>query len=157
MARELSKYQLKVLLVDAADDVSQGATKGNSGIVHAGYDDRPGSVRAKYCWKGNQLFSPLDGDLHFGYQRNGSLVVAFDDAQVETLKELLQRGQRNGVQRLRIIDQAELREMEPHINQKAVAALYSPDAGNVIPYEFTIALYVLLALAFYTCNVPLTR
>lgn len=56
IARELSKYSLKVLLLECADDVSQGATKGNSGIVHAGYDDKPGSVRAKFCWKGNQMF-----------------------------------------------------------------------------------------------------
>ncbi len=56
IARELSKYQLSVLLLEAADDVSQGATKGNSGIVHAGYDDKPNTNRAKYCWKGNQMF-----------------------------------------------------------------------------------------------------
>lgn len=56
IARELSKYDLSVLLLEAADDVSQGATKGNSGIVHAGYDDKPGTKRAKYCWKGNQMF-----------------------------------------------------------------------------------------------------
>ncbi len=59
IARELSKYQLSVLLLEAADDVSQGATKGNSGIVHAGYDDKPGTNRARYCWKGNQMFEGM--------------------------------------------------------------------------------------------------
>ena len=137
IARELSKTQLKVLWVEAADDVSQGATKGNSGIVHAGYDDKPNTNRAKYCWKGNQMFAQLDKELRFGYQRNGSLVVAMNDKDREHLRELLERGETNGVKNLRIVDQKELRKMEPHINPKAIAALYSPDAGNVIPYVST--------------------
>jgi glycerol-3-phosphate dehydrogenase len=134
VARELSKYQLKVLWLEAADDVSQGATKGNSGIVHAGYDDEPGTSRAKYCWAGNQMFRALDKDLRFGYQTNGSLVIATKDSDRAILQELLERGHTNGVQRLRIIDREELRQIEPHVNDNAIAALYSPDAGNVIPY-----------------------
>ena len=134
IARELSKYQLKILWVEAADDVSQGATKGNSGIVHSGYDDKPGTNRAKYCWKGNQMFADLDRELRFGYQINGSLVVAFNDDDMKHLEELRQRGETNGVKFLRIVDQDELRKMEPHISEKAVGALYSPTAGNVIPY-----------------------
>jgi hypothetical protein len=140
IARELSRYQLSVLWVEAADDVSQGATKGNSGIVHAGYDDTPGSNRAKYCWSGNQMFAQLDKELRFGYQKNGSLVVAVTADETKVLEELKRRGETNGVKRLRIIEQKELREMEPFINPNAIAALYSPDAGNVIPYEFAIAL-----------------
>ena len=76
VARELSKTTASVLLIEAADDVSQGATKGNSGIVHAGYDDKPGSIKSKYCWPGCQMFPQLDSELHFGFQKNGSLVVA---------------------------------------------------------------------------------
>lgn len=140
IARELSKYSLKILWVEAADDVSQGATKGNSGIVHAGYDDTPGTNHAKYCWPGNQMFAQLDKELRFGYQKNGSLVVAFNDNDIEHLQELKKRGEKNGVQNLRIVDQGELRKMEPAVNQDAIAALYSPDAGNVIPYEYAIAL-----------------
>lgn len=134
IARELSKYNLSTLWVEAADDVSQGATKGNSGIVHAGYDDTPGTNHAKFCWPGNQMFAQLDKELRFGYQKNGSLVVAFNDQDIQHLYELKKRGEANGVQRLRIVHQAELKKMEPHINPNAIAALYSPDAGNVIPY-----------------------
>jgi glycerol-3-phosphate dehydrogenase len=135
IARELSKYQLRILWLEAADDVSQGATKGNSGIVHAGYDDEPGTNRAKYCWPGNQMFPELDRDLRFGYQTNGSLVVATNpDTDRAILQELLDRGKTNGVERLRIVERKELLEMEPHIHPDAIAALYAPDAGNVIPY-----------------------
>ena len=82
IARELSKSDLSVLLLEAADDVTQGATKGNSGIVHAGFDDKPGTNRAKFCWQGNQMFADLDRDLHFGYQKNGSLVIATNKEEV---------------------------------------------------------------------------
>ncbi|CAJ1954697.1 unnamed protein product [Cylindrotheca closterium] len=140
VARELSRYDLTVLMVEAADDVTQGATKGNSGIVHAGYDDKPGTNRSKYCWPGNQMFPQLDRELNFGYQKNGSLVLATNNDEVKILNDLLKRGETNGVKNLRIIDKKELFEMEKFVNPKSIAALYSPDAGNVIPYEFTIAL-----------------
>ena len=91
IARELSKYKISVLLLEAADDVTQGATKGNSGIVHAGFDDKPGSVRAKFCWPGNQMFAKLDSELHFGYQKNGSLVLAKSEKERPILKDLLKR------------------------------------------------------------------
>jgi len=140
IARELSRYKLSVLLVEAADDVSQGATKGNSGIVHAGYDDKPNTNRSKYCWTGNQMFSKLDSELRFGYQKNGSLVLAMNNEETKILQELMKRGDTNGVKNLRILNKTELFEMEPAVNPDAIGALYSPDAGNVIPYEYAIAL-----------------
>ena len=85
------------------------------------------------------MFADLDKDLHFGYQKNGSLVLATNEDEVHHLQELYERGVKNGVQRLRIVKQKELREMEPAVNDNAIAALYSPDAGNLIPYEYTIA------------------
>lgn len=140
IARELSKTTASVLLLEGADDVTQGATKGNSGIIHAGFDDKPGSVRAKYCWPGNQMFPQLDRELHFGYQATGSLVVAKTQDDLKTLDDLVERGKKNGVKNLRIVGQEELRKLEPHIGADAIAALHSPDAGTITPYEYTIAL-----------------
>ena len=134
LARELSRYQLKVVWLEAADDVAQGATKGNSGIVHAGYDDTPNSNRAKYCWRGNQMFPQLDRELRFGYQLNGSLVLATKEEERTELQNLLERGKINGVERLQILERDQVRQMEPYLNDNVIAALYSPDAGNVIPY-----------------------
>lgn len=99
-----------------------------------------GYCRNIYSWPGNQMFTQLDKELRFGYQKNGSLVVAFNEKDREHLQELLKRGETNGVKNLRILEKDELFQMEPHVNPKAIAALYSPDAGNVIPYEFAIAL-----------------
>lgn len=129
IARELSKTTASVLVLEAADDVTQGATKGNSGIIHAGFDDKPGSMRAKYCWPGNQMFPDLDRELHFGFQRNGSLVVATNADDIPLLYELMKRGEQNGVKNLRIVDDInELHQLEPAIDKSAVAALLSPDA-----------------------------
>lgn len=86
------------------------------------------------------MFPQLDRELRFGYQKNGSLVVATSTKEMEVLDDLLARGKINGVQNLRIIDKNELFEMEPALNPDCIAALYAPDAGNVIPYEFAIAL-----------------
>lgn len=140
IARELSRYSVKVLLLERDDDVTQGATKGNSGIIHAGYDDKPNTNKSKFCWPGNQMFPELDRELKFGFLKNGSLVIARSKEDEAHLQQLYDRGQENGIQRLRIIGKEELHEMEPHLGEDCIAALYSPDAGTVTPYEFTIAL-----------------
>ena len=140
IARELSRYTASVLIVEAADDVTQGATKGNSGIVHAGFDDTPGSTRARFCWPGNQMFPKLDEELHFGYQKNGSLVLARGAEEEKVLQELLERGHKNGVKRLQILNRDDVLAIEPFVNAEVTAALYAPDAGNLIPYEYAIAL-----------------
>ena len=103
------------------------------------YDDKPGSKRAQFCWEGNQMYPQLDRELHFGFQKNGSLVVARCKEDEVILQELMERGAINGVKNLRLLGQKELREMEPSITDDAISALYSPDAGTVTPYEFTIA------------------
>ncbi len=127
-----------MLVLEAADDVAQGATKGSSGIVHAGYDDKPGTNRAKFCWAGNQMFPQLDRELHFGFQKNGSLVLARGPEEESCLQELVERAQINGVKNIRILNRDEV--LEPHLHPSVTAALYSPDAGNMIPYEYAIAL-----------------
>ena len=86
------------------------------------------------------MFSQLDKELRFGYQRNGSLVLAVNEDEIKILDDLKRRGETNGVKHLRILNQKELRELEPAVSPNAVAALHSPSAGNVIPYEFAIAL-----------------
>jgi glycine/D-amino acid oxidase-like deaminating enzyme len=86
------------------------------------------------------MFPKLDEELHFGFQRNGSLVIARGAEEEKVLQELMERGSVNGVKRLRILTKEEVFALEPHLNDDVTAALYSPDAGNMIPYEYAIAL-----------------
>ena len=138
-ARELSKYNLKIALLEKCNDVAMGATKANSGIVHAGFDAAEGSLMAKMNVKGCALMPETCEKLHVPYKNNGSLVVAFSDEEMEHLNVLYNRGVANGVPELKILSKEELLELEPNLNPDSFGALYAPTAGIVCPYELTIA------------------
>ena len=138
-AREISRYNGSVCVLEQAYDVAEGATKANSGIVHAGYDAVPGTLKAYYNVLGAALYPELCELLGVAYQRTGALVVAFGEDEIETLRSLLERGIRNGVRDLQIIGQPELSKMEPALNSSAVAALFVPSSAIVSPYELAFA------------------
>lgn len=139
IARELSRYSLKVAIIEKCNDMAMGTSKANSAIVHAGFDAKPGSLKARFNVRGTELMPELCKTLHVPFKNNGSLVVAFSDEETETLRTLLERGEANGVPGLEIIDAEKLREWEPNISDEAKAALWAPSAGIVCPYELTIA------------------
>ena len=140
IARELAKYKVKVCLIEKEEDVSCGASKANSGIVHGGYSDTPGSLKAALCVQGNQMYEQLNKELNFGYRETWSLVLAFRDEDSTTLQKLYQYGNLNGVGGLKIIDGEQARVMEPYLSKEVKAALYCANAGVTSPYEFVIAL-----------------
>ena len=137
--RELTKYQLNVCILEKANDVAMGASKANSGIVHAGFDAPVGSMKAKFNVEGNKMMEGVCADLGVKFRRNGSLVVAFTEEDFKMINDLKARGEVNGVEGLEIIDQPRLREIEKNISDEAFAALYAPTGGIVCPYELTIA------------------
>ena len=139
IARELSRYQGKFCVLEKETDVCCGTSKANSGIVHAGFDAEEGSLMAKLNVEGNKMMEKLSKELDFSYQKNGSLVVCTNESEVEKLNELLERGKRNGVEGLQILDREELKALEPNISDEAVAALYAPTGGIVCPFGLTIA------------------
>ncbi len=139
ITRSLSRYNLKVALLEKCNDTAMGTSKANSAIVHAGYDAKTGSLMAELNVKGNAAMPELCKTLGVPFKAVGSLVVAFSDEETETLKDLLDRGNANGVPGLEIIGKEKLHEIEPNINEEAVAALFAPTAGIVCPYELTIA------------------
>jgi glycerol-3-phosphate dehydrogenase len=140
VARELSRTNASVIVLEGSDDVTQGATKGNSGIVHSGYDDKPGTNRSKYCPKGCVMFPQLDRELHFGFTKNGSMVLSFSAEQDKILEKLMEQGATNGVKNLSIIHRDEILRREPEVHPDVRSALLAEDAGTIIPYEFCIAL-----------------
>jgi len=108
--RELTKYKISACMLEKESDVCMGASKANSGIVHAGFDAAPNSLKAKFNVLGNAMMPQVTQELGVKYRNNGSLVVAFDETQKQTLEELKARGEINGVQGLRILSAEELRE-----------------------------------------------
>ena len=139
VARELSRYDLSVCVAEKEEDVCAGTSKANSAIVHAGYDAKPGSMKARMNVRGAQLVRELSKTLDFHYRQNGSLVLCLDEAGLPALEELYQRGITNGVEGLRILTGEEARAMEPALSEQVTAALYAPTAGIVCPFGMTIA------------------
>lgn len=139
-ARELSRYNLKICVLEREEDVCCGTSKANSAIVHAGFDAKSGSLKAKLNVEGSLMMEQLAKDLDFHYKRNGSLVVCMSEEEREALFELYKRGMENGVKGLRIIERDELVDLEPNISDKAVAALYAPTGAIICPFGMNYAL-----------------
>lgn len=139
IARELSRFSLKTLVLEKASDVCSGSSKANSAIIHAGYDAKPGTLKGKLNAPANALFDQLSKELDFHFKRNGSLVLCFDTKDLGGLKELYDRGIQNGVPGMEILTGAQVREMEPNVTDQVVAALYAPTGGIVCPFNMTIA------------------
>jgi len=140
IARELSKYDVKVCLLEKNDDVATGATKANSGIVHGGYNEKHGSVKAKFSLSGNRKFPQLDKELHFGLSMIGSLMIGFTDADADEIYKIYENGKKNGITDLQIVNSDFIRNKEPHLNRAVKIALYCSHSGVTSPYEFAIAL-----------------
>lgn len=140
IAREISKYNLKVIVVDKDLDLASGTTKANSAIVHAGFDAKPGTFKGELNAKGNFMFEKLSKELDFPFKKNGSLVLCFNENDKKKLELLKEQGEINGVPGLEILTGEDTRKMEPSISENVVAALLAPSGGIVCPYEMTIAL-----------------
>jgi len=140
IARELSRKELSIAVLEKASDVCEGTSKANSGIVHGGFDAKPGSLKAKFNVLGNEKMEKLSKDLDFPFKRNGTLVLTFDEKGRERLEELKRQGEENGVEGIRIVEKEELKKLEPHISDEAKAALYAPTGGIVCPFHLTMAL-----------------
>lgn len=139
IARELSGYRLKIALIEKYNDVSNGTTKANSGIIHAGYDAEPGSNKAKFNALGNPMFDGICRELDVPFKRIGSLVVGFDKKDFDTIDELFARGIANGIPELKILGGREVKAMEPNLSDEAVVALWAPTAGIIDPWDIAIA------------------
>ena len=138
-ARELSRYQANICLLEKEADVCCGTSKANSAIVHAGFDAAAGSLMAKLNVQGSVMMEKMSKELDFSYKRNGALVVCRTEEDMPNLKALYERGLANGVKDLRILAKDELRTIEPNIADDAYAALYAPTSAIICPFEMNIA------------------
>jgi len=138
IARELSRYKLKICLIEKESDVGTVTSSANSGIVHAGYDAEPGSLKACLNVRGNEMMDCAAKELDVPFNKTGSLVIAFDEEDMHTIGELYEKGLKNGVPGLKVLSKGEVKSMEPNISENVVGALYAPTAGVICPYELSI-------------------
>jgi len=138
VARELSRYGGKFILLEGEADVSCGASGANSGVVHSGVKETPGTFKAEYCVEGNKLYPKLCRELAVPYKRIGTLIVAVEEDEIPGLKREMEQGQKNNVPDLRFLSRGEVEEAEPNV--RAVAGVSAPSGGVVSPFGLTIAL-----------------
>lgn len=136
-ARELARWDARILVVEAGNDIACGATRANSGIVHAGFDPKPGSNKARFNVEGSRLFPQWADELGFPVINNGSLVVAYSSEELETVRSLVARGTENGVE-VRELSRDELLAMEPNVSQEAQGALLAPTGAICDPYHVAL-------------------
>jgi len=138
IARELSRYKLKVVLLDGENDVGNQITMANSAIIHAGFDASSHKLKGKFNASGNIMYEKVCADLDVPFKRCGSLVVAHDEYEMATVHELYKNGLKNGVPGLEILFKVAVHAMEPHLNENVCGALYAPTAGVVSPFELCV-------------------
>lgn len=139
VARELSKFHGKFMVLEKELDICEGTTKANSGICHSGFDAKKGTLKAKLNVEGNKMMEQLSKDLDFPFKKNGSLVVALKGDSIEKLEQLCKQGTENGVEGLQVLSQEQVRKMEPNVSDDVIGALYAPTGGIVCPFGLNLA------------------
>ena len=139
VARKLTEYNLKVCIVEKCSDVAMGATRANSAIVHAGFDAKPGTLKALLNVRGSKMMKAYAEELGVKYKNNGSLVVGFNDEDRATLTELCERGKNNGVDGVEVLNREQILAIEPNIGDSVTCALLAPTGAIICPYELCVA------------------
>ena len=139
IARELSRYQLDICVLERESDICEGTSKANSGIVHGGFDAKPGTLKAKLNVLGNSMMDEMSKKLDFEFKRNGSMVVCQNEMGIPALEKLLEQGKENGVKGMKILKREQALELEHNLADGVYAVLYIPSGGIVCPFGMNIA------------------
>ncbi|MDP2912499.1 MAG: NAD(P)/FAD-dependent oxidoreductase [Candidatus Omnitrophota bacterium] len=136
IGRELSRYRLRAAIFEKEAELAFGVSKSNSGIIHPGTQNSPGSLKGKLCVLGNLLTRKLAGELCIDFKEAGELIVAFNEKECALLLRLMKNGESLGVPGMKIVNRRWLKAHEPNLSREAVAALYAPTAGIISPYRW---------------------
>src|SRR3989339_423982 len=137
IARELSKYDLKIALLEKEVELAFGVSKSNSGIIHPGTQAKSDSLKGRLCVEGNKLIRKIAKELGIDFQEVGELIVAFSEKDIAKLKAIKAEAQKLGVENMRIVGRRWLKVNEPNLSKDVVAALFIPSAGIISPYRMT--------------------
>ena len=140
IARRLSRFKLRIAVLEKEPDVAMGATKANSAIVHGGFAESSEKLKGRLCYKGRVQYRRLDSELHFGFRETGSLVFTTQEEDLSKLHALYDNGLRNGLDDLEILNREQALKIEPNLNPDVLYALYCKRAGICSPYEMAIAM-----------------
>ncbi len=139
IARFLSQYKIDVLVIEKQVDIGMSPSSANSAIIHAGFDPKPGTKKAKFNVEGNKIWHTLVHELNIPFKKTGSYVIAIGDEEFNKILKLYEQGITNGVPSLKILKKEEIIHKEPQINKDVKAALFAPTAMVIDPFEATLA------------------
>ncbi len=137
IARELSRYDIRILVLEKECDVAYGTSGRMSGVVHAGFNNKTGTLMAKLCVEGNKGFEEICKELDIRYKKTGKVLVAFDEADMKALEGIIERGKINGCEGLKLIGKEEIRSIAPGIG--GIGGMLSPNTAIFDPFEYCIA------------------
>lgn len=140
ISRELSRYALKVVLIEKDADVANGITKANTAIIHSGYNAKEGTLKARLNKIANPMFDQICEELDVPFKRIGSLLIAFHEEGMKKVIERYRRGLLSNIKDIRILSKEQILKLEPHISSDVIGGLYAPSTGIICPWELTIAL-----------------
>ena len=138
-ARNLRRWKISTALLEKEADVCTGITRANSAICYAGYDNKPGSLKAELTVRGNANMAALCAELEVPFSRCGSLLVTYEEKAVSKLERKLRNGIQSGIPGLKLLSGAEAEAMEPMLKKGVAGALYAPSTGTVNPWQLGIA------------------
>lgn len=136
IAREISRYRLNVAVLEKSEEPAFGVSKSNSGIIHPGTQNRPGTLKGKLCVQGNRLTRMIAKELGIDFKKVGELIVALDNDELVSLSDIKREAEALGVPGLKLVGRAWLKKNEPNLTEEAVGALYAPTAGIISPYRW---------------------
>lgn len=140
IARELSKYNLNISLVEKESDVAEGTSKANNGMIHPGNATMPFTLKAKLNVKGNAMYSAWAEELNFPFKRTGSIILAYNRAEKKVLNAANIAGKLNRVPGMKKISGKKVMELEPTLTKEPKSGLWTPSTAYVDGYGVTIAL-----------------
>src|SRR5918992_672139 len=139
IARELTRFDLEVTLLEAAPDVGAGTSKANTALLHTGFDAKPGTLESRLVPRGCELLAEYSARVGIPLERSGALLLAWDEEQRAELPGIVERSRANGYDAIREVDAAELYAREPYLGRGALAALEVPEEAIVCPFTTPLA------------------
>ncbi len=140
LARELSKYEVDVLVVDKNEDIGGDASKSNSAIIHTGFDAAPGSLESKLVVSANPMYDELCKNLDVPFERVGAILPAISEEELINLKSIKKKAFLNNVYDVEYLSSLDVLKLEGNVNPDVLAGLYIPRESIIDPFLFVVAL-----------------
>ncbi len=140
VARALSGFELRTVLLEAGPDVGTGTSKANTAILHTGFDAEPGSLEARLVARGHALMGRYADEVGIPLERTGACLVAWNDDELAQLPLIEDKARANGRRDLRHVSAEELYALEPHLGPGPRGGLLVPGESILCPFTATLAL-----------------